>query len=185
MLGYWDLVCLCLCIKNFAWSQNDYLIEIGTNIGQGAVFMAKVFKELKLNTRIVSIDPFSSAAKKTFNPQGSYSHYLTLTRQQDAQDLCIPVTAFSQQIHNIFKENVGVLVVDGSHQYEDVRKDLDFYCQTVKLNGYIFVDDVASKVYPGVYGAFEEWLASHSDFELSYQDESFAVAKRISIAKQV
>lgn len=180
MLDDWQLVCLCSCIKNFAWKEGDYLIEIGTNIGQGAVFMAKVFEELGLDTRIISIDPFSFAAKKSFNPQGSYSHYVTLTRQQNIQDRCIPVTAFSQYIPGIFKENVGVLVVDGSHQYEDVRKDLDYYCQTVKLGGYVFVDDVFAEVYPGVYGAFKEWLATHGDFELSYKGESFAIAKRIS-----
>lgn len=178
MLDDWQLICLCSCIKNFDWKGGDYLVEIGTNIGQGAVFMAKVLEELGLDTKIISIDPFSFAAKKSFNPKGNYSQYVTLTRQQNLQDRCIPVTAFSQHIPDIFKERVGVLVVDGSHQYEDVRKDLDYYCRLVRPNGYVFVDDVFAEIYPGVYGAFNEWLSTHDDFELSYKGESFAIAKK-------
>ena len=178
MLDEWELACLCSCIRDFDWKKDDYLIEIGTNIGRTAVFMAKVLQDMKLDTKVISVDPFSFAADKVFNPKGNYFYYVTLTRQQNVNDRCIPVTAFSQNIPNIFKQNVGVLVVDGSHQYKDARKDLDYYSGLVKLNGYVFVDDYNASNYPGVYGAFEEWLAVHDNFELSYKDNYFVVAKK-------
>ncbi len=179
MLDEWELACLCSCIVNFDWKPDDYLIEIGTNIGQTAVFMAKVLRSMGLGTKIISVDPFSFAADKMLNPKGNYSYYVTLTRQQNVNDMCIPVTAFSQDIPHIFKENVGVLLVDGSHQYEDVKKDLDYYSGLVRPNGYVFVDDYNASNYPGVYGAFDEWLAGYDNFELSYKDSYFVIAKKI------
>jgi len=180
MLDEWELACLCSCIKNFDWKKDDYLIEIGTNIGQTAIFMAKVFQDMKLDTKIISVDPFSFATDEIFNPKGNYSYYTTLTKQQQVNDICIPITAFSQSIPNIFKENVGILLVDGSHQYEDAKKDLDYYSKLVKLNGYVFVDDYNASSYPGVYRAFEEWLVSHDNFELSYKDSYFVIAKKVA-----
>lgn len=180
MLDEWELACLCSCIKNFDWKKDDYLIEIGTNIGQTAVLMAKVFQDMELDTKIISVDPFSFATDEIFNPKGNYTYYVTLTKQQQVNDICIPVTAYSQNISNIFKENVGVLLVDGSHQYEDVKKDLDYYSKLVKLNGYVFVDDYSASGYPGVYRAFEEWLVSHDNFELSYKDSYFVIAKKVA-----
>ena len=178
MLDEWELACLCSCIRNFEWKDDDYLIEIGTNIGRTAVFMAKILRQMDLDTKIISIDPFSLAADKAYNPKGNYSHYVTMTRQQDVHDTCIPVTAFSQNIPNVFRQGVGVLLVDGSHQYEDARKDLDHYSRLLRQGGYVFVDDY-SLSYPGVYRAFEEWLSASDGFELSYKGEYFVIAKKI------
>jgi len=180
MLDEWELACLCSCIKNFDWDKDDYLIEIGTNIGQTAIFMAKIFQDMELDTKIISVDPFSFATDDVFNPKGNYTYYVTLSKQQQVHDTCIPITAFSQNISNIFKENVGILFVDGSHQYEDVKKDLDYYSKLVKLNGYVFVDDYSASGYPGVYRAFEEWFVSHDNFELSYKDSYFIIAKKVA-----
>jgi len=179
MLDEWELACLSSCIKNFHWTSNDYIVEIGTNVGQTAIFMAKILQLMKLDNKIISIDPFSFAKDEVFNPKGNYFHYATTIQTENVNELCIPVTAYSQNISHIFKESIGLLLVDGSHRYEDAKKDLQYYCKLVKLNGYIFVDDYNVSSYPGVYRAFEEWLIEQPDFELAYKDNYFIIAKKI------
>ena len=180
MLDEWELACLCTCIKNFDWKKDDYIIEIGTNIGRTAVLLAKILKTINRQTKIISIDPFSFATDETYNPKGNYFHYTTLMHQQDLHGICIPVTAYSQDISHIFRDKVGLLFVDGSHQYDDVIKDLNYYSELVRVNGYVFVDDYGIGSYPGVYRAFEEWLATHDNYEVAFKEDYFVLAKKIS-----
>ena len=43
-----------------------------------------------------------------------------------------------------------VIVIDGSHQYEDVKSDLENYSKMVSVGGYLIMDDSANDL-PGAY----------------------------------
>jgi predicted O-methyltransferase YrrM len=63
---------------------------------------------------------------------------------------------------NIADGSLDWLYVDGNHNYEFVRKDLELYCPKVRRGGYIVCDDYhyAGRWNDGVTRAVDEFMAS-------------------------
>lgn len=177
MMDDFELACLASCISNFNWVKGTYLIEIGTNIGKTAVFMAKLLKILGKDIKIASIDPFELAHDEELNAKGSYSKYVKSIQKAKVDDICFPIVAYSDNAVGIFNENVGVLLIDGCHEYECARNDLENYSGLVCSGGYVFVDDYSLN-YPGVKRAFDEWFEKQNDFELAHKESWFVVVKK-------
>ena len=177
MMDDFELSCLAACVCNFNWLKGTYIIEIGTNIGKTAVFIARVLKLLGKNIRIASIDPFELAHDEKLNAKGSYSKYLKSIQQAKVNDLCFPIIAYSDDAAEIFNTNVGVLLIDGCHEYECALNDLENYSHLVCSGGYIFVDDYSVN-YPGVKKAFDEWFEKQKECELAHKESWFVVVKK-------
>ena len=165
-------------MANFNWSDESYIIEIGTNIGKTAVFLSKILKNLGKSTKIVSIDPFEFAKDENMNAKGSYSKYIKTIQEENAETNCFPVVTFSENSSEIFKENVGVLLIDECHEYDCTLYDLKNYSKLVCKGGYVFVDDYSTN-YPGVKKAFDEWFQNQQSFELVHKESWFVVVKKI------
>ena len=50
-----------------------------------------------------------------------------------------------------------LIFIDGSHEYEDVRKDLNNYCKMLSSHGILAAHDIHSKEYSGVNKAWNEF----------------------------
>jgi hypothetical protein len=72
------------------------------------------------------------------------------------------------------------VLVDGSHEREDARHDLDLIEPLVAPGGYVVFDDIGPETY-GLLGVWEDWLAATSDSFVSRiysRAASFAVARK-------
>lgn len=163
MMDASELLYLAGTLTAYHWPADAIVVEIGTYIGKTAVFMAKVLRLLQKQVPVLSIDPFERAQPDPGNPQGVYSAYLKTIRDAQCEDVCFPLVAFSQKAAPVVPERIGVLVVDGSHHYPAVQKDLELYGPKVLPNGLIFIDDYIS-AYPGVVRAVDEYLAGGAPF---------------------
>jgi hypothetical protein len=177
MMDAGELLVLASTLAMYPWQPEAIVVEIGTYVGQTAVFMAKVLQLLGQRIPILSIDPFERVQADPLNPQGIYAAYLENIRSNNLDDMCMPLVAFSQDAAPVVPANIGVLVVDGAHHYPVVRKDLELYAPKVLPNGFIFVDDYGP-AYPDVIRAVDEYFDSGCPFTILHKTY-FVVAQRI------
>lgn len=148
------------------------IIEVGSWHGQSAITMAKVVKELGLDTKIYCVDTWLGALefmdaknddtrdlhKKDGYPQVYYK-FLQNIRDNNVDDIIIPVPQTSRIASMWFKEHKAtaeLIYIDASHEYEDVKDDIINYLPL--CTGVMFGDDFNNNQFPGVKQAVKEVL---------------------------
>lgn len=177
MMDDGELSCLAAAALSFPWKPDSIVVEIGSFAGMTAAFLAETLFDAGHLNHVLSIDPFERAPTTPGNPAGSYSRYLETMRSRGLEDRCLPLVAFSYQAAPVVPDRIGLLIVDGNHDYESVAEDLALYAPKVLPGGYIFLDDYTD-AYPGVQRATTEFLAEHSEFTLVHE-AWFVILQRI------
>ncbi len=178
MMDASELTYLAATLAMVPWDRRPIVVEIGTYVGQTAVFMALVLQKLGHRAPILSVDPFERASRDPLNPAGRYDTYVQNIVQYGVDKICMPLVAFSENAAAVVPANIGLLVVDGSHHYPDVKKDLTLYCPKVIPGGFVFIDDYVD-AYPGVRQAVDEYFTRNYSFEILHCSW-FVVARRPS-----
>jgi predicted O-methyltransferase YrrM len=108
--------------------KDKIYLEIGTYDGFSAHMMAKVAK------KVICIDPYDTAP-------GRLGQVMRNTIYPNIEKL-VNITEYSQCAEWIFKDNlVDVLVIDGDHHVEAVKRDYAMYRRLVKVGGIIAFHD--------------------------------------------
>ena len=135
------------------------IIEVGTWLGASAIHMAKICRELGLQTTIYCVDTWLGAEEfwtsmadtqernlrqKNGYPQ-VYFDFLANVVQHECQDLIVPIPNTST-IGSIILQDRRVLAdliyIDGSHEYQDVKTDVLAYKKLLSPKGSMFGDDI-------------------------------------------
>jgi predicted O-methyltransferase YrrM len=159
--------------------EEAIVVEIGTYIGNTAVFLAKVLKELSRPMPIMSIDAFDRVTPDALNPQGVLSAYLENIRTNALEDVCMALVAFSADAAAVVADKIGLLLIDGGHTYPVVKTDLELYTPKVVQNGIVFIDDYGP-AYPDVVRAANDFFSENDGLFHLLHIASFIVARRTS-----
>jgi hypothetical protein len=176
MMDAGELQHLAATLVAYPWDTEAIVVEIGAYTGRTTAFMAKVLQLLGKRVPILSIDAFERVQPDPLNPQGIYSAYLETIRTYNVEDVCLPLAAFSQDAAPVVPEKIGVLVLDGGHQYPVITSDLALYGVKVLPGGFLFVDDYGP-AYPDIVRAVDEYFVSESPFTILHKSY-FVVAQR-------
>jgi hypothetical protein len=176
MIDAGELLYLAAAIASYDWPVGSFLAEIGAYQGRTTAFMAHVLRLLGHDVPVLSIDPFERVAPTPLNPQGSYPDYLSMVSLHQIAERCLPLMSFSRDAALVVAPKIGVLVIDGGHDYADVSADIALYAPKVLPGGLIFLDDYGPS-YPGVIQAVDEYFASRNPFILEHKSH-FAIARR-------
>jgi predicted O-methyltransferase YrrM len=151
------------------------IIEVGSWLGASAINMAKITKQLNLDTKIYCVDTWLGAPEfwtwgnntpdrdlkiKNGYPQ-VYFDFLANVVEHNVQDVIIPIPNTSYIGYMILKHyniSADLIYIDGSHEYVDVKNDIVCYLELLNSNGIMFGDDYAS--WPGVNKAVNETLTN-------------------------
>lgn len=121
--------------SHIPFEHHTEMIEIGSYMGESTMMFASV----NLFDKIHAIEPFEG--EEDFNDLFDYdweevkNEYLLNTRYWDNIQLW---EDYSYNVVDEFKESsVDFIYVDGSHEYEDVKRDLELYLPLIKPGGYI------------------------------------------------
>ena len=112
--------------KNFS-NKSVIGLEIGVQCGFNAMSM---FKTLNIK-KLYLIDPWDNE-----------EHYrITMKMLNPFKDRIKVVRKFSESAVNDIKEELDFVYVDGNHDYEFVKKDIELYYPLIKKGGVIGGDD--------------------------------------------
>ena len=120
-------------------------LEIGFNSGILNTILNKFFKF----EQIVAIDTFTSEISST--------DLLANLKRKNLVLVCGSSNK-KENLQTIKKfQPYDLIFVDGSHEYNDVKKDLNNYCKMLSDDGILVAHDIHSLEFPGVNKAWSEF----------------------------
>ena len=118
--------------------EHTEMIEIGSYMGESTM----MFATSNMFNKIHAIEPFKG--EEEFNDLFGYDwetvkkEFLLNTRYWDNRDIITLWEDYSYDIADEFKDgSVDFIYVDGSHEYEDVKRDIELYLPKIKQGGFI------------------------------------------------
>lgn len=151
------------------------IVEIGSYLGKSTCYLAsgsqnmKVYaidlwnmrslpediKEEKINNTGSKHD-VAIIAKYTFPPDGSgniadritnktWKKFLSNIKEMGFEDTIIPIKSASQEIAKVWTQKIGLLFIDGNHQYESCLADYNEFAKNIVSGGYLALHDYTNK----------------------------------------
>lgn len=136
-------------------APKSVIVEIGSFKGRSTACLALG----SLNsTKIYAIDTFKGNKKDfvegvQFNGESFYPTFIDNMKKLGVFKKIIPVIGFSSKIGLKWSVPIDLLFIDGSHVYEDVKRDFELFYPWVKPGGSVIFHDVS----PGFPGVFSVW----------------------------
>ena len=130
----------------------ESVLEIGTQAGVSALVMSLAFRDNKMKSDIICVDPFY--------PSGDNDGLSTLTNwykniyPSELKAGIRLILATSSEILPQLNKKFDFVFVDGSHQYEDVKYDCLMALSLLKPGGYFLAHDYV--IYESVSRACNE-----------------------------
>ena len=155
----------------------DYLLQIlpedagcGAEIGVYKGQFSKKIKQARPDIRHYMIDPWKPYADR--NSRGKLTNFgKGLTTTEEMLDVmkqaisvaldydCIVIPAESLKAVEMFEDNsLDYVFIDASHEYEDVKADIEVWSPKVKKGGIVGGHNYKDKTYPGVTKAVDEFF---------------------------
>lgn len=131
-------------------------LEIGVFKGQTLAIWGQLSRLLSKPLKIYGVTPLESTMDSyTVHPEDDYK--ARIDEIHDAFKLPHPhiITGLSQEVVNLTPRPLDVLFIDGSHDEEDVRKDIELYTPRVARRGFVIFDD--ANCYLGLKTDDEMW----------------------------
>lgn len=139
--------------------DGDWMVEIGTWNANSTAFIARCLKMLPTKRhRLYSIDAYERRTDGEPYPSPDLAANEATLRAWKVAGLVSLVAATSREaIEGQVPVGFSLVVIDGSHRYEDVAADLQLYGEELRPGGYLWLDDL-KQPYVGVIQAAEEFL---------------------------
>lgn len=132
------------------------IVEIGAFKGKSTAWLAEAAR--KSGQPLISIDP---------HLQGTFDDFRQTVERFNLCDVATLHRALSHEIGRNWSQPIAFLWVDGGHDYDIVRQDIDDFAPHLLPGGYAAFDDVNPQTFPGVVQALNETL--HNDESFVYE----------------
>ena len=127
---------------------NDVIVEIGTFCGRSISFLAVELVNANKFVHVFGIDPWSNDWYRQdygtntgpWNALTSKAYYacLGILCQRNLQHMITLIRDFSYSVVEMFADRtVFTVFVDGGHEYEEVKKDVELWLPKVRIGGYL------------------------------------------------
>jgi len=146
-------------------SNNAIVVEVGSWLGKSTIGMATMNQRMNKNIRIYAIDTWQGSDEKDHhdkissmnkNNTSPYDQFINNIRCFDISKSIIPVRKTSVQAARQFKDNsLDLVIIDASHEHDDVVIDINTWLPKVKKGGILAGDDY-SPSWLGVVDAVNE-----------------------------
>lgn len=142
-------------------------VEIGSWLGKSTSYMGVEILNSKKNIKFDCIDTWEGSKGyedeevyndiiKKFKNSSIYQEFLK--NIEPVKDYINPIKNYSYNVVNNYKDNsIDFLFIDGAHDYESVKKDIEDWFPKVKNTGMICGHDYVSNT-PGVIKAVNEFF---------------------------
>ena len=145
--------------------DNAIFVEIGAWLGKSTAFMAESIKQSGKNITFYTVDtwrgnPLVQEHRDFIEEYGVNGSIFSLFRENmlkaNVANFVIPLEMTSENASKEFKDNsLDFIFIDGDHEYESVKLDIECWWPKLKENGVIAGDDYCCG-WPGVDKAVDE-----------------------------
>ena len=129
-----ELLLFFLLVGNIA--KDTDIIEVGSYKGSSAIAMAT---GLSIGAKLYSIDIYIGLENK---PEDTYQIFLQNIQRHNFNDIIVPFIGTSKEFVEHYNIRAGLIFIDGSHLYEDVKKDFDLLFPMLVKNGFLIMHDI-------------------------------------------
>jgi hypothetical protein len=167
-------------IRNLILERKPKLaVEVGSWKGMSTNTIANAMKDVGHGTLIcvdtwlgaiefwTGSDRFQSKSEmleKKFGFPQVYWTFLTNMKRQGHTEIVVPFpipSTMAQEVFVIKKWSPEYIYLDASHEYRDVKNDIELWWQVLAPGGVMLGDDYDTSYWPGVVKAVDEFIADH------------------------
>jgi MMP 1-O-methyltransferase len=137
------------------------IVEIGSFRGKSTCYLAAGAREGN-GAHVWAIDAWDLPGNQPGRHRYDTAH-AEFDRQVRAMDLgehITPIQGFSSDVAKAWKGDIGLLFIDGSHEYPDVRADWIAWSRYLATGALVVFDDYATTRNPGVTRLVDELAES-------------------------
>lgn len=163
-------------------SDTSIFVEVGTWKGRSAAYMAVEIANSKKNIKFYCVDPWTGESQdgkdgKT-HPEYNCIEIVEntlfntfLTNIEPVKDYIIPLRMYSEEAYLQFEDSsLDFVFIDASHDFKNVKKDIDLWLPKIKSGGVIGGHDYHTK-FPGVIKAVESFHHDSNEISSRYVDK--------------
>jgi predicted O-methyltransferase YrrM len=132
------------------------VVEIGAYLGRSTWYLARALEDARSPHRLISIDPHLVEGQET-----SYFDTLQRTGIADRVDARV---GYSYEVVATIDAPVGMLWIDGDHEYEAARRDFDEWFPKLAEGGWFAMHDAVAG-WPGTQRLARELIAERDDLD--------------------
>lgn len=155
------------------------IVNIGAWKGKSTIWLGTGSQNGN-NVKVYSIDPHKGSIEhqKKYGKINTYNEFMKNIRKAGISKLTIPLVMTSEEAAKNFKEPVELVFIDGAHEYDMVKMDLDLWFPKVVDDGFIVFHDTLRKAWPGPKKVVDEFVyKSHVFKDVSFL-ETLTIAKK-------
>lgn len=141
-------------------NNNSVFVEVGSWKGKSSAYMAVEIANSEKNILFYCVDTWTGS-KEHQSPEYNLEELFNVfsTNMQQLQYFYSPLRMYSCEASKLFKdESIDFIYIDASHEYEDVKDDINHWLPKLKTGGIIAGDDYGNPDFPGVHRAVFELL---------------------------
>jgi hypothetical protein len=150
------------------------VVEIGAWKGRMTAWLVEAVQQRPDPLPVISIDPHAGELGESWD-----DFCQTVADFRLAERGLQVIRERSHDAARSWTRPIAMLWIDGSHDYEDVARDIVDYVPHVVADGIIALDDSAGGLFPGVERAIAEWAATSSNIQ------HVATLRNVSIFRKV
>ncbi|MCX6705099.1 MAG: glycosyltransferase, partial [Candidatus Woesebacteria bacterium] len=161
------------------------IVEIGSFKGKSTACFAL---GSPTSTKIYAIDTFAGNSKDFSEGVQFMGHNFLEEFTKNIKGLGIskkvfPTIGFSSKIGEGWKKPIDLLFIDGSHIYEDIKKDFELFFPWVKDGGFVLLHDV-DKEFPGVLRVWNRLAENKLECHSNVSSLFFGIKKGSKITRK-
>ncbi len=138
------------------------IVEIGSWQGKSTIWLSKGSKAGK-NLKVYAIDPHPELPGNRGSKMRAFDQFKENISKAGVSDIITPLVQTSEDAAKGFSEPVGLIFIDGNHEYNMVKLDFELWFSKVKDGGIMAFHDTIG--WSGPRTLVEEKLFKSSNFK--------------------
>lgn len=154
-----------------AFFEPKTIVELGSHYGCSAFTFAQASKDFKLESEMYFIDTWEGDDfTKKYNNDVYSLFSETVEKFYSNQNINMLKMTFDEAVSKFEDHCIDVLHIDGSHHYDDVKRDFETWLPKVSQKGVIMLHDVSSDVVLGdIMGSHKFWLELKDKYKYTFE----------------
>lgn len=156
--------------RNFAYDLTVYskpqkIVELGSHYGCSTFAFMQAIKDFALSTQFYAIDTWTGDDFTKNYGNDVYNMFKKTSEELFNDEIHIMRMTFDDANDKFDENSIDILHIDGSHYYDDVKRDFESWLSKVKNDGIIILHDISEDIVLGdIMGSHKFWCELKEDF---------------------